>query len=72
MIIKADIGVKQLQEKYKIFQQIWGFEGAGQGFPDGEPLIPYLRKCEAIQLLEVLVFLELVGFLTLSQGLWAS
>ena len=39
-----------------------GFEGAGQGFPDGEPLIPYLRKCEAIQLLEVLVFLELVGF----------
>lgn len=36
MIIKADIGVKQLQEKYKIFQQIWGFEGAGQGFPDGE------------------------------------
>ena len=34
-----------------------------------KPLIPYLRKCEAIQLLEVLVFLELVGFFTVSQGL---
>ena len=60
---------------YKKNTRFFNKSGASKGQVRGslmesvKPLIPYLRKCEAVQLLEVLVFLELVGFFTVSQGL---